>query len=596
VTVPEFINLLRRRARVIVVVLGATLCAALVLTVLAEATYEARAELLLREPAADPLRSQPASASRLLNNEISQMNAAVTRDAVRKAYTGPLEPSLVVASPASTDADVIVLTARAHQPDEVARLVNTYVAVYVESRRASELQALTAAGQLARQKAAEIQAAIDRLSQPLAELDRRIAAATGDAQLALRTQRQQVALGLDAELRALRDQLASYREQIDQIDLSNEVRRAGSLVVLRDAVAPDDPISPSPLRNLAWGLALGTVLALVAAYTKDEFDGPRTDQESLEQITGAPTLATVTRMRRALVSSGPLIDPSARDTKAAEEFRILRAQVLSLRTARPMQVLGVTSPCGAEGTTVIATNLGAALAEGGERVVVVRCDLRRPHDDGTDAAAPGTGLTSLLLGRHQLNEALWPHPDVPGLNILRTGPWPSNPSRVFDPRRIAPLLQTLRDRFDWVLLDCAPVLPVADTRVLAPSCDAMVLVVRDGHTSVDELQRASDALGHIAAPLVGTVVNFAGTDGGRGRRQPRRPHSAKTRRPPKRGAAESLHERLQIYAPDRPDQPTPRAAPEIWLADTPKSIRVDSPAASTNGAPGRARHRVPEAR
>src|SRR5688572_12825780 len=125
--------------------------AAIGLTEITEPAYQARAEVLFRPQLVDPLDQQSStqSATRTLNNEILQMKSAVARDAVRKGYSGTLDPSIVTVDAAATDADVIVLTATAHDATAAAELVNTYVESYTNYRRDSETNALLAAGLLA---------------------------------------------------------------------------------------------------------------------------------------------------------------------------------------------------------------------------------------------------------------------------------------------------------------------------------------------------------------------------------------------------------------------------------------------------------------
>ena len=239
--------------------------AAIGLTAISEPMYQARAEVLFRAQLADPLDqlSGNQSATRTLNNEILQMKSAVARDAVRKVYSGNLDPAIVAVDAASTDADVIVLTASARDANAAAELVNTYVDAYTEYRRDSEVNALLAAGLLARQKADDLQKTIDTATAPLTALDAKIATATGDELTKAREQRTQLASEIESRLAPIRDQLTFYQGQIDRVELSAGIRKAGSLVSLRAATAPSQPISPNPVRNVAWGIALGIVLIVL---------------------------------------------------------------------------------------------------------------------------------------------------------------------------------------------------------------------------------------------------------------------------------------------------------------------------------------------
>jgi Mrp family chromosome partitioning ATPase len=117
------------------------------------------------------------------------------------------------------------------------------------------------------------------------------------------------------------------------------------------------------------------------------------------------------------------------------------------------------------------------------------------------------GLTTVLIGRCPLQEALQPVPGIDGLTILPTGERPSDPTGVLGSQQLAWVLDQLRETFDFVFVDSPPLLPVTDAVILAQAVDATLLVVAAGRTRGRDLRRASEALSLVHAKTIGVVLN-----------------------------------------------------------------------------------------
>jgi receptor protein-tyrosine kinase len=167
----------------------------------------------------------------------------------------------------------------------------------------------------------------------------------------------------------------------------------------------------------------------------------------------------------------------------------------------------VTSPGETEGKSATVANLGVVLAGAGARVAMVSCDLRRPRIGQFFGLDEQVGLTTVLLGRCSLEEALQPVPGIEGLSILATGELPSDPTGVLGSQKLAGVLDRLRKMFDLVFLDSPPLLPVTDAVILAQAVDATLLVVAAGQTRGKDLLRATEALSLVHATPIGVVLN-----------------------------------------------------------------------------------------
>jgi len=511
----QYLAILGRRKGLVALVALAVTAAAVLAALLQSPTYEAGAQVLLEAQPVDPL-GQTAQGGRQLNNEVRELQSTNAREAVAKAYKGSLSVSAVTGSVEAADADVIRVSARGGNAEEVAKLANTYVDAYLKFRTEQQVGALLETGNAVRKKADELTKRVADVSAPLTALDAKVAAAPAPQKPDLQRQRDAKADELAPQLSGLQTQLGFYQQQLDKVELSVGLRQAGALRLLAPATAPSTPISPKPLKNGAVGLAIGLVLGLAAAFGRERLDDTLRDKAGLEAESQLPTLGVIPRLPG---SKGEprdeVVTLSEHTSSAAEAYRTLRTSVKFLSVEDGCRVFQITSAAAAEGKTLTAMNLAVALTQAGDRTIVVGCDLRRPRLDALANAHAGPGLTSVLVGDAELHEAIERHQEL-DLDILRTGPIPPDPSELLSSARTGALIQALRGAYDVVILDCPPLLPVSDALIVAAYSDATLVVVSEGETSRRALARALELLRQVNAPLRGTVLNGSRGDAGYG--------------------------------------------------------------------------------
>lgn len=193
-------------------------------------------------------------------------------------------------------------------------------------------------------------------------------------------------------------------------------------------------------------------------------------------------------------------------TGLAEAFRTLRANLSFSGPPETRTLLLVTSTAPDDGKTTVVANLGGVLAQAGDRVLVVDCDLRKPTLHRMLAVPNHRGLTNVLVQRVPLEELLLDGP-VPGLKVLTSGPVPPNPAELLGSSEMSDLLGLLRENYDTVLIDTPPLLAVADAAVLAPLVDGVILVVSAWNARVDMVQEALEQLEKARARVLGVVLN-----------------------------------------------------------------------------------------
>ncbi|MEV6875325.1 polysaccharide biosynthesis tyrosine autokinase [Amycolatopsis sp. NPDC051128] len=275
--------------------------------------------------------------------------------------------------------------------------------------------------------------------------------------------------------------------------------------VVEQATVPTDPVTPRTVTNLSLGLLLGLVAGAAFALLWDALDTTIKSTDQLAQLTGAPNLGTITRDPD--MPGHPLTAHESPHAPRAEAFRKIRTSLQFIDVDRPNKTIVVTSALAEEGKTTVLCNLAIVLSQADRRVVLVETDLRRPRAVDYLGLEGGVGVTSVLAGQVSLDQALQPWGGSL-FAVLASGPTPPNPSELLGSRQMLNLMAELRERYDTVLLDTPPLLPVTDAAVLGAAADGVLLVVRYGKTTTHQVKTAMAALETASVRLLGTAFTM----------------------------------------------------------------------------------------
>ena len=444
--------------------------------------YAATAELLVQPPSGSvPIAgTQPTVSPTSVLTELQLVTSAPVKERVTKRLG--FTPSISAKEVGQTN--VISLTATAPISDKAAQAANTYAQTFVAYERSTAIDALAAAEQ-------QLEGQITALGTQLALLESESSPPEGT-------------------ISALAGQEAVLKEQLAQLQVVG-AETPGEVEVVSPASPPTSPSSPKPLRNGVIALGIGLLLGVGVAFTAEYFDDKVYTKDEAEQLSGGLTVvAMIPGVKSWKRSKRPMliteVDPFSPVTEAYRSLRV------SLQFATPdveFKTILVTSASGAEGKTSTVANLGVVLAKAGQRVVVVGCDLRRPRIGAFFGQSETPGFTSVLVGRHELKDALQPVANTPGLTLLASGPPLPNSAELLGSDKAAEIFRLLAFDFDVVLIDSPPLLPVADPLVLAGYADAVLMVVMVGLTTRAQVDRASELLAQVNARPTGIVLNKA---------------------------------------------------------------------------------------
>jgi capsular exopolysaccharide synthesis family protein len=503
-----YLAVLGRRWKVAAAVMVLTLLASLALSFSQSTQYRATSELLIRPQnnqalIADSSAVNVNEAARQLNNEVQLFESEAVEKAVDKAYNGPLDPKAVQASVVSDTSDIVRASLTASDAKEVAALLNLYVTKFVEVRRVQQVDDLLAVASEIQSKVDDLTGQINAIRKPLDEVERKLASDPNNSALA--GQRDSLTQSLTPSLTPLESQRGFYQSQLEQLDLISSITSSGGAQVVRKAEAPTSPVSPSPLRDGAVALVLGAVLGIGLAFLIDTLDERIRGAADLERISGGlPTLALVPEVTRGHDAFFVAARDEAR-SPAAEAYRSLRTALKFAAIDHPFRVVQLTSATSGEGKTTAVANLATAIAQGGDSVAVVCCDLRRPKLQERMKVNLRPGLTDVILGDVTLDAAV--QRTAENIFVVAAGSPPPNPSELLSSDKAAAIIRALAEKVDVVILDCTPVLPVTDALVVSRLADATVVVADARSTERKALRRTLQLLHQVGAPVVGLVLN-----------------------------------------------------------------------------------------
>jgi non-specific protein-tyrosine kinase len=275
------------------------------------------------------------------------------------------------------------------------------------------------------------------------------------------------------------------------------------LFVTGPATAPGSPTSPNTLLNVGLGVLLGLLVGAALAVARDILDTRIKDADTLAKVSNSPTMGVVVEDPK--TQRHPIATRAGTRNMRAENYRQLRANLQFANVDEHPRVIAVTSSIPGEGKTTVAINLASTLAEAGFTVCLVDADLRRPTIAKVLGLLSPVGLTSVLIHQIELSEAM----QSAGSNfyVLTSGPTPPNPSEVLASSYVRDIVRSLLDKVDYVVLDTAPLLPVADGSEVAALADGTLLVARHGVSTDSHIKRATHALARVDAKLLGVVLN-----------------------------------------------------------------------------------------
>jgi capsular exopolysaccharide synthesis family protein len=315
---------------------------------------------------------------------------------------------------------------------------------------------------------------------------------------------------LKREYDSLSKQYLLVQNRTKETELAGKIR-TNNLRVLDYARLPTAPVSPHLTRAAMVAGVLGLLVGVLLALLLDALDRSLKTPEDVESKLAVPFLGVMPHVD---VGEGRLDLYVAENPQspASECCRLIRTNLLFAGLSRPLKRILVTSPVAREGKTTMSISLAVVMAQAGNKVLLIDSDLRRPRlkaalgPIGVNGKLEDVGLTSALLGTVPLDQAIQAT-SVPNLFVLLSGPVPPNPAELVDGVRFREVVEECAEKFERLIIDSPPAVPVTDPAILASYCDGVVMVVRAGRTAEDQAMRARRNLTDVGARILGVVLN-----------------------------------------------------------------------------------------
>lgn len=271
------------------------------------------------------------------------------------------------------------------------------------------------------------------------------------------------------------------------------------------------PILP---KFLGMGAFLGAFLGLGLGYIVEAADRSFRKPEEIVREFGIPIVGHIPYIQNKNLDDASaesamdrtLITKHLPNSRPAEAYRAVRTAVCFSTTGRSHRIIQVTSPAAGDGKSTLAQNFAVTLAQSGKNTIIVESDFRRPRVHKITGVSNAAGIVDVLCGNAELDDAIQ-ETEVENFSVLPCGRRPKNPSELLSQPSYEHLLQVLRERYEYVIVDTPPVLVVTDPCSVAPRVDGVLLCVRLSRDTRDFGRRALEQLRDVGANMTGIVIN-----------------------------------------------------------------------------------------
>jgi polysaccharide biosynthesis transport protein len=350
------------------------------------------------------------------------------------------------------------------------------------------------------------------------------------------------------EFESLKDLHQSVLRQLKEAQISAE-SETNNITLTDQAAVPSGPSSPKKMLNFLLALFVGPVFGFGLALVVDGLDRTLETPDEMKRVLQIPSLGVVPsfnseqvmqdpsggRLREipqqlapkrigsskenadqsdapekhtpALLTENKLVTLEAPFSITSEAFRAVRTSLLLSSADTPPRVVLITSSKKGEGKTSVSSNLAVTIAGSVNSAVVIDCDLRRSAlNKNFDVPSDAPGLVDLLTEQCTLEEALHDTRHEK-LKIMPSGIKPPNPAELLGSNKMKDLIGMLREKFEFVLIDSPPVLPVTDAVILSRFVDGVVLVVRGHKTDQGVAKEARNRIVQVGGKILGSILN-----------------------------------------------------------------------------------------
>jgi capsular exopolysaccharide synthesis family protein len=326
------------------------------------------------------------------------------------------------------------------------------------------------------------------------------------------TQNQEQVRAMPVKLKELAEKRAQVESNKAMYKLLQEKREEtaisisstiASSSIINQAYPVTVPIKPNRKSIQILAILLGLCLPALFIFAGEVLNDKVTTRFDIEKITEVPILGEIGHS----YAENVLVVNKGTRSMVAEQFRIIRSNLQYVLSKKEKPTILVTSSFSGEGKSYVSTNMGAVLALAGKKTVILEFDIRKPKVLSGLKMPRGQGITNYLVGKGELKDLIKAVPEHENLFVLGCGPVPPNPSELLLDPRLDEMFEWLRNNFDVVIIDTAPVGMVSDAMTLGKFADCTLYLVRQGHTFKKQVVLIDEFYKGNKLPKVSIIIN-----------------------------------------------------------------------------------------
>jgi len=289
-----------------------------------------------------------------------------------------------------------------------------------------------------------------------------------------------------------------------------EDMKTGNIRVVDRAEVPGSPVKPNKKRNILLAIIIGLAMGTGLSFFLEYLDNTIKHAEDIEQYLNIPCLGSIPMLATENDSKNKpekeLITAGSLNSVVSEAYRDIRTNIFFSSVKASPQIILISSAVPLEGKSITTANLAVTMAQAGNKVLIIDCDMRRPKIHKFFSIDMNRGISNLLTGDKNAGRAIV-HTKIPNLDVLPSGPSVPNATDVLGTKRLDDLLSALRKYYDNIIIDSPPATLLADAVVLSKSIDGIVLVVRAAYTDKKIVKKGAEKFLNVRAKILGTVLN-----------------------------------------------------------------------------------------
>ncbi|MBD3414631.1 MAG: polysaccharide biosynthesis tyrosine autokinase [Candidatus Aminicenantes bacterium] len=335
---------------------------------------------------------------------------------------------------------------------------------------------------------------------------------------------------LKIEIENKRDLLNSLLARQNETLVSARLRglKSSNIKIIDTALVPGGPYYPNKSRSLMLGLLLGLFVGVGLAFLIDYVDNTIKDPEEAERLIDLPSLGVIPFVSKDGAKKGnaytsysygsegqekpmdikqfEMINHQYPKLSVSENYRTLRTSIMFSHAENVPKAISFTSAFPQEGKTATLVNTAVSFAQLNKKVLMIDADMRKPRLHKVFDLNILNGLSSFLTGKIYLDEAI-KETKLQNMSVITSGPHPPNPVELMDTPRMKELIDTVKERFDFVFIDTPPVLAVVDSAIVSTAADGTVFIIKIGKTTRKAYVNSIKALQKVNAHIIGLVYN-----------------------------------------------------------------------------------------